>query len=326
MANLKALPAMDLEIESRILSTPPLEAMQSALKKGLSLNFEDVEVSVVECPDLTQEPYNLASKGLCGNSRVLDIGGVPYLVPLAQKNKLYDMKDFPKLTGMSSKDDCLIIGAGAAPWTYLERNAEMMPNLVVKSDGSVVQKTHIARTHDKDQSYELVALPESETKMSLLGNLFLSNGEGGQVIKVTCKKRSGSDNFVSCMRKCLEKEFSTESLGLGGVFCAQKGQLKIHVMPEFSTKPLESESDVENWLNFYTMDSNFTCFSVFVSRDPGLDLRVEHTHGLNKEKCQGGHYHYDITPEVIEYTGYFNLAEYCYRVDRPKVTHMIGRD
>ena len=53
----------------------------------------------------------------------------------------------------------------------------MMPNLVVKSDGSVVQKTHIARTHDKDQSYELVALPESETKMSLLGNLFLSNGK-----------------------------------------------------------------------------------------------------------------------------------------------------
>jgi len=67
------------------------------------LNFEDVEVSVVECPDLTQEPFNLASKGLCGNSRVLDIGGVPYLVPLAQKNKLYDMKDYPKLTGMSSK-------------------------------------------------------------------------------------------------------------------------------------------------------------------------------------------------------------------------------
>ena len=33
MANLKALPAKDLEIESRLLSTPPLEAVQSALKK-----------------------------------------------------------------------------------------------------------------------------------------------------------------------------------------------------------------------------------------------------------------------------------------------------
>ena len=36
---------------------------------------------------------------------------------------------------------------------------------------------------------------------------------------------------------------------------------------------------------------------------------MEHTHGLNKEKCQGGHYHYDTTPEEVEYTGYFNLAE-----------------
>ena len=33
MANLKALPAKDLEIESRLLSTPPLEAVKSALEK-----------------------------------------------------------------------------------------------------------------------------------------------------------------------------------------------------------------------------------------------------------------------------------------------------
>ena len=53
----------------------------------------------------------------------------------------------------------------------------MIPNLLVKSDGSVVQKTHIARTHDEDNRYELIALPESETKLSLLGNLFLCNGK-----------------------------------------------------------------------------------------------------------------------------------------------------
>ena len=126
MEVLKPLSAKDLEIESRILSNPPLEDVKAVLQKGLSKNFENVEVSVVQCPDLTQAPFNLASKGLCGNSRILDIGGVPYLVPLAQKNKLYDMKDYPKFTGMSSKEDCLIIGAGAAPWTYLERNAEVL--------------------------------------------------------------------------------------------------------------------------------------------------------------------------------------------------------
>ena len=38
-------------------------------------------------------------------------------------------------------------------------------------------------------------------------------------------------------------------------------------------------------------------------------MRVEHTHGLNKDKGQGGHYHYDTTAEIVEYHGYFNLAE-----------------
>jgi hypothetical protein len=53
---------------------------------------------------------------------------VPYLIPLAQKNKLYDMKDFPTLTEMnlSEGEEALIIGAGAAPWTYLKRNAEVL--------------------------------------------------------------------------------------------------------------------------------------------------------------------------------------------------------
>ena len=70
------------------------------------------------------------------------------------------------------------------------------------------------------------------------------------------------------MRKTLEKEFPSDSIGMGGVFCAQRGQLKIHVMPDFSTTPLQSDQDVENWLNFYKMDGPFTCFSVFVSQDP----------------------------------------------------------
>ena len=43
--------------------------------------------------------------GLGGKPRLLDIGGVPYLVPLAQKNKLYEMKDIPKMTQFSENDD-----------------------------------------------------------------------------------------------------------------------------------------------------------------------------------------------------------------------------
>ncbi len=62
--------------------------------------------------------------------------------------------------------------------------------------------------------------------------------------------------------------FKTEAIGFGGVFCVQKGQVKIHVMPEYSKTPLKSDDDVEKWLNFYEMDAPFTCLSVFLSRDP----------------------------------------------------------
>lgn len=33
------------------------------LQKGLKENFADVQVSVVDCPDLTQEPFNFPAKG-----------------------------------------------------------------------------------------------------------------------------------------------------------------------------------------------------------------------------------------------------------------------
>ena len=65
--------------------------------------------------------------GLCGQPRILDVGGVPYLIPLVQKKKLYEMKDFAKLTDFDqdSNQSAFIIGAGAAPCTFLDRNAEV---------------------------------------------------------------------------------------------------------------------------------------------------------------------------------------------------------
>lgn len=41
----------------------------------------------------------------------------------------------------------------------------------------------------------------------------------------------------------------------------------------------------------------------------GLDLRLEHSHGSNPDKNQGGHYHIDTTPDIIEYHAYYGIAE-----------------
>lgn len=57
----------------------------------------------------------------------------------------------------------------------------------------------------------------------------------------------------------------------------------------------------------------------------GLDLRTEHFHCFSAHG-EGGHYHYDVTPDDVHYTGFFSLAERVYRIDRPLTTHNVGRD
>jgi len=41
---------------------------------------------------------------------------------------------------------------------------------------------------------------------------------------------------------------------------------------------------------------------------------MEHFHCFS-EHGDGGHFHYDVTPTEAEYIGYFNIAQYMFRVD-----------
>lgn len=132
----------------------------------------------------------------------------------------------------------------------------------------------------------------------MLGNLFVSEGKASKVLKVDVRKRTGSDNFVTAMRNILKEHYKQIPVSLGGSFLIATGKAKLHIMPDFSLKPLLSDDDVNSWLRFFEMNSPLVCLSVFHSHDPHLDLRVEHTHCFS-EHNQGGHYHYDTTPQDV---------------------------
>ena len=158
------------------------------------------------------------------------------------------------------------------------RYLQLIPNLYLTSvtaDSSSVscQGTRASYTSDADGSHAALRMPDTETKFSLLGNFFLSEGRsGGKVLEVRCSSRKeGGDNLVSALRRTLLDAFPSSSVGLGGTFVVKRGRVKIHVMPEYSSCPLQSDGDVENWLKFYEVDagkSPFVCMSTSISQDP----------------------------------------------------------
>ena len=86
------------------------------------------------------------------------------------------------------------------------------------------------------------------------------------------------------MRETLVDAYPDLFIGLGGVFTINTGTAKFHVMPDFSPCPINNTEDVNNWLQFYQVSAPLTVLSVLVSQDPGLDLRVEHSHGWGESQ------------------------------------------
>eukprot|EP01136_Pigoraptor_vietnamica_P038034 Opistho-1_new@106799 len=303
-------------IESKPLFVPPAGELAKVLKDCLSKNFKEVEVTVGPSPDLTKSPYNLACPGLCGHPRLVDVGGVPYLIPLPQSGVDFDLRRIAERIGLPN---AFFIGAGAGATDYVGINCELMTNASVGASERLQSKcAYVENDECRLKDY-------TTTRFSLLANLLACDGAPGDVLRITAKGRTGDENFVTCMRKGLVAAYPGKHVGLGGAFVIRRGTAHLHVMPHFSETPLNSDEDVHNWLKFYDFPSPLTCLSVFVNDDMGLDLRVEHTHCFS-EQGTGGHYHYDTTPTDVEYEAYYVAGEHMFRVGRPQASHNVGRD
>jgi len=98
------------------LFQPDLELLASSIKKALAENFESVSVHVVTSPNF-QEWCGLAERGLCGNTRLVDLGGVPYMMDPKYHHIKYQLPDVVKTCEMPGPT--LVIGSGAASPTVV---------------------------------------------------------------------------------------------------------------------------------------------------------------------------------------------------------------
>lgn len=132
-------------------------------------------------------------------------------------------------------------------------------------NGNVYQQTRISKVDSNDQNSIQEILPNTESRIALLGNLFFSNGVKGKVLKVHVKKRTGNNDVIASIRKVLENTYKNQLVGLGGAFIIKQGQAKQHVMRDFSKTPINTDEEVNEWLKFFNMSAPLVAVGTLVN-------------------------------------------------------------
>ena len=101
---------MQLKIEKGTFKNYLLEDISDALRKGLSENFKNVEVEVVDCPNLRD--WDCPSEGISGNQKIIDVGGEPYMHDTKFIGAEFDYQEISKMID-SEKSYALGAGSGA---------------------------------------------------------------------------------------------------------------------------------------------------------------------------------------------------------------------
>lgn len=199
-----------------ILSRFGFAVIQGALKK----NFATACVSVGDCPDLKAPQYGLVESGLGGKPTLLEVGGPPYLLPLVQRDKLYNIPEITRQIQGPGK--IFAVGAGAGPYPIRSSNCEGIYNLSVSPTDELTNGSYTATVRGEHEECVLERIPSTEPRCALLLNLYLSRGEVGPVLKICAKQRTGELNFIECIRKGLEEHYGDRVVGLGGIFVIKR--------------------------------------------------------------------------------------------------------
>jgi hypothetical protein len=312
---------MQLKIEKSKFKEYSLNKISEALQSGLSNNYKVVEVSIVDCPNLRD--WDCPSEGISGNQKIIDVGGEPYM---HDPNLIGAEFDYEEISKMIGSEKSYALGAGSGAMSCLDGHCgELVINENLITDES---KSIIARV---GKNKECIAEKYTARKHGGLGNVFYTDGVRGKVIKIKIKGRSGEQgSLTQAMRKALSDNLqikNNDHMALAGVFRILKGKIRSHVQPDY--KDIKHEyydpeqmKCVKDFLQFYEpVGPELQGYCLLWTGDPtggNLNLREsgEHTHfhSYTKENI-AGHYHFDVTPDEIEYEGYFNTAAEVYRVN-----------
>eukprot|EP01084_Bolivina_argentea_P016191 30319_1 len=322
--------AKELQANHLALYTPDLKDVVPSLQKGLDANFKNVEIKVFDkCPDLS-EWGNLTTKGICGSTRIAEVGGVPYLYAKKhQKRTKYQLPDIVKACGMQTG---LVFGAAHASQSIIGKTGELAVNSKVPGPRHTryckIDKLDAQEEEKKDAQQAKVGpcvnfYPSEE--VGCTSNLFICDGGNDEpVLYIKVSQRTGKLNITNAIRTALAQikgVGGATQIGVGGVIKVTKGKVKTSIAPDFVELDWTNAESIEKSRKYFEFGPNLIMFSTFLTDDPSennklhLTLEATNCYSLNAHCAEGGCFVESVSDDTIEYEGYFSLAKYIYRVE-----------
>lgn len=301
-----------LKHKSAEFSQPVLSDVAAAMRRGLAGHFNVVDVECVPSPDLRK--FGLATVGIGGETALLEFGGEPYAHNPAYRGTNVSIDEMLEASGIPNAK---VFGAAMADAAAIDDNSG---EVISNRDASGANHSRVARVGDHR---ECIVEPYPAATCGAIANLFVSEGVPGDVIRIDVRERTGEQfSLTQILRESLgELARDSGHIGLGGVFEIVAGRIRSHVMPNYDCLvdgyyDVAKEQVVKDFLQFYEhMGPGLLLFSALWTGDPtGGDLNLrpsgEHTHFYHRDEGmqQAGHYHGDVTPDLVHYRGYFSPA------------------
>ena len=106
---------MKLKLEREKFNIPPLQKVADALNIGLKENYKDVNVKVVDCPNLMN--WGCPAEGISGNEKIIDVGGEPYMHDPKFIGTEFDYEEISKKIG---SEKSYALGAGSSAMSCMD--------------------------------------------------------------------------------------------------------------------------------------------------------------------------------------------------------------
>lgn len=313
------------------LNSPSLLRIRNDVQAVLQQHFDNAEVSIIKCPDLRESPFHLVAPGISGNTVIMEMGGPEFL----WKQPMPDAKNSWKILDPSNqihrRSSAFVIGAGRSHRTF---NSEIATNFICSKDRRITNKSYFNFVNAQGKCESEVITNPNHVICDQHGSFFISNGTTGCVFKMCAKGRRTNMNFPSVIQSALETSYEPNYfIGLGGIFVINNGIVRNEIRrPSFASDSsskifdtftplvavgtiLSRHKHIIHHQKIYGKDAEPTHL------ESNITTQNFHTFAYNGDR--GGHFINDITPDDIEYEGYFNLAKMFIRVSPPQRTYEL---